>query len=784
LKQLTTAVLLGAMGCAPSADRVDVRNDSLDGAIEQPTGSGGGSGAGATVAGQAAGSRGDGPIDAAANEPDSAAREGGAESPGISSSCPVTTVAPTATTPTTGLIDEWTFEGQDDRRVIDKDRHHEGWLHRAVWRSGKFGNALKLYGMPESFAEVPSFGDDLSSGFTISMFIQTTDKYTVNQKQSLLKKGAAGAGAFELWTDPKGSFHFSSTELGDFDSQVDVMDCGPTGSLSCPWHHLAVTYDGRQVTLFVDDVTSVKPAAGKIAATNDTLYFGSGSYWGLIDQVRIYDRALAASDISKLRAESAYTPPLTSDTGTFIARVDAGTGTDGIDGFSADRAFSAGGWGYVDGGASTTAIFAENVYSIYDLNHMMRSRRESAQPLTYKFTLANGSYKVGLYFIEAEQADAAGRAMNVSLEGKQVLSNYNILADAKELRTAVKKEFTGVAVSDGELDIVLTTPANRKVTLSGVTVQKEDGVATTVPAPCSPRGPLYQDPTNGKLRDSSSIYNEARGIWMHFGLGQQSDDSYSDDSFIAAEMSNHGRGPWSALGLPSGRSDNDFGPVVVHDAAKGSYHLFSGSFYKGIRHYTNVDDTLLAWKLESPNAVPGDGKVPEWDPAVWKVESTWYMATTLSLYESSDLFTWKVSPYAAEWPRKGNQNENPTVFYFRGYWWYTADTTNHFWRSPTGFNQWTDMGPTRMTGEGGERLKDQGYWPGNFQRYTFGHDAIVQDDRCFLFYDVKYEAASFYSGHESRVTNQVIECKLIDGTLYMDANEPFDLDLGKSQRGY
>jgi hypothetical protein len=154
------------------------------------------------------------------------------------------------------------------------------------------------------------------------------------------------------------------------------------------------------------------------------------------------------------------------------------------------------------------------------------------------------------------------------------------------------------------------------------------------------------------------------------------------------------------------------------------------------------------------------------------------------LYESSDLFTWKTSQNAAEWPRTGNQNENPTVFFFHGYWWYTADTTNHFWRSTTGYNKWTDMGPTRMTGEGGERLRDQGYWPGNFQRYTFGHDAIVQNERCFLLYDVKYEVASFYSGHESRIVNQVVECKFIDGTLYMDANEPFDFDLGPGQRGY
>ena len=230
--------------------------------------------------------------------------------------CPVKPVAATATTPTAGLIDEWTFEGRDDRLVIEKDHRHDGVLHRAVWRPGNFGNALKLYGMPESFAEVPTFTDNLGSSFTISLFIQTTDKYTSGQKQSILKRGSTGPGHFDLWTDPKGSFHFTSTELGDFDSQVDVMTCGATGSLTCPWHHLAVTYDGSQITLYVDDTSSVKAAAGKVATSSDTLFFGSDSFWGLIDQVRIYDRALAATDISKLRAEGAYTPSVPPDTGT------------------------------------------------------------------------------------------------------------------------------------------------------------------------------------------------------------------------------------------------------------------------------------------------------------------------------------------------------------------------------------------------------------------------------------------------------------------------------------
>jgi Concanavalin A-like lectin/glucanases superfamily len=69
------------------------------------------------------------------------------------------------------------------------------------------------------------------------------------------------------------------------------------------WSHLAVTYDGEMLRLFIDgSEVSSRPTSGSILKTSDPLWIGGnhpyGEYFnGLIDEVRIYDRALNARQI-------------------------------------------------------------------------------------------------------------------------------------------------------------------------------------------------------------------------------------------------------------------------------------------------------------------------------------------------------------------------------------------------------------------------------------------------------------------------------------------------------
>ena len=75
------------------------------------------------------------------------------------------------------------------------------------------------------------------------------------------------------------------------------------------WHHVAASYDGTLVKLFVDGVLVRAAAAnGLVAASGEPLYVGTSSatapaghfFDGLIDDVRLFGRALSDAEIGSL----------------------------------------------------------------------------------------------------------------------------------------------------------------------------------------------------------------------------------------------------------------------------------------------------------------------------------------------------------------------------------------------------------------------------------------------------------------------------------------------------
>ena len=69
------------------------------------------------------------------------------------------------------------------------------------------------------------------------------------------------------------------------------------------WSFLASTYDGSVLRLYVNGVlVSSSAVSGSLAASSGVLRIGGNGVWpewfaGLIDEVRIYNRALSAGEI-------------------------------------------------------------------------------------------------------------------------------------------------------------------------------------------------------------------------------------------------------------------------------------------------------------------------------------------------------------------------------------------------------------------------------------------------------------------------------------------------------
>ena len=87
------------------------------------------------------------------------------------------------------------------------------------------------------------------------------------------------------------------------------------------WTHLATTYDGSTLRLYVNGaVATSMPLTGAIGSSTNPLRIGGNSIWaewfnGLIDEVRVYDRALTAAEIqSDMQTPIAAGAPAPADT--------------------------------------------------------------------------------------------------------------------------------------------------------------------------------------------------------------------------------------------------------------------------------------------------------------------------------------------------------------------------------------------------------------------------------------------------------------------------------------
>jgi len=89
---------------------------------------------------------------------------------------------------------------------------------------------------------------------------------------------------------------------GTFNGHTQHAD-GPRADPVNRWSHLALTYDGSKLRLYLDGTeVSNRMATGTIRMTTDPLWIGGnnpyGEYFpGVIDEVRVYDRALSRAEV-------------------------------------------------------------------------------------------------------------------------------------------------------------------------------------------------------------------------------------------------------------------------------------------------------------------------------------------------------------------------------------------------------------------------------------------------------------------------------------------------------
>ncbi|MGD9696375.1 MAG: LamG-like jellyroll fold domain-containing protein [Thermoleophilia bacterium] len=203
-------------------------------------------------------------------------------------------------TPTTeGLVAAYGFdEGTGSVARDASGNGNTGAINGATWTgSGKHGGALDFDGTNDLVTVADDDSLDLTDGLTFSAWVKPG---TTSGWQTVGMKEESGSFAWALYGNTSSSKY--QAELG---TQVDDYLTNGTPQLATgTWVHLAVTYDGSTLRLFKDGIQASSVAAsGDIRISNGALAIGGNTMWGeyfdgLIDDVRLYDHALTAGEIT------------------------------------------------------------------------------------------------------------------------------------------------------------------------------------------------------------------------------------------------------------------------------------------------------------------------------------------------------------------------------------------------------------------------------------------------------------------------------------------------------
>jgi len=158
---------------------------------------------------------------------------------------------------------------------------------------GRIGQALSFDGV-DDHVEVPD-SNSLDTGdiFTQALWFKRS---SISGAVEVLFDKGAGSSSFAIDTD--NSIMLCKDNFGCLVSTtISITDTG--------WHHAVVTKNGSTIKLYIDGVDYTGAVTNQTIVNTTSVFFISGPsgefpFNGSIDDVRIYNRALSASEVSRL----------------------------------------------------------------------------------------------------------------------------------------------------------------------------------------------------------------------------------------------------------------------------------------------------------------------------------------------------------------------------------------------------------------------------------------------------------------------------------------------------
>src|SRR3989344_4908798 len=188
-----------------------------------------------------------------------------------------------------GLVGHWTFDGADMGTTSARDASgnaNTGWLINGAKKAiGRIGQALNFDGVDDNVSAV--IGSVPSATFTISAWIKLNE---LGREQHAAE--FTGTQFYVASNNKLGTGNWGNA-------------AGSTALTKGQWYHIVITRNSSQLLLFLNgsqdgsgSVLTNEPSSPFVIGR----FYGAGNYWfnGLLDEVRVYNRALTQAEIKRL----------------------------------------------------------------------------------------------------------------------------------------------------------------------------------------------------------------------------------------------------------------------------------------------------------------------------------------------------------------------------------------------------------------------------------------------------------------------------------------------------
>ncbi len=185
------------------------------------------------------------------------------------------------------LVGWWKCDGSGTTAIDSSGNGFDIPLHNTTWEDGVFGGALHFHGVGYGYVENFNYSDN---AITVCAWVRhdafrigKIERYvTVAPEVAVIRKEGDGQLHFYIKTDG----NLRHLWVGD------VLREGR-------WHHVAGTWDGLTQRLYIDGVEIANQVPGGVLGNTSNVEMSSGGepFNGMLDEVRIYNRALTQNGI-------------------------------------------------------------------------------------------------------------------------------------------------------------------------------------------------------------------------------------------------------------------------------------------------------------------------------------------------------------------------------------------------------------------------------------------------------------------------------------------------------